>query len=62
MIDVGVHDLDESTYHADPCAAPSLSSSIAKVLLFKSPLHARYCHPKLNPQHQSEEKDRKSVV
>lgn len=34
-------------YFADPCAAPSLSSSIANVLELASPLHAWSQHPKL---------------
>lgn len=34
-------------YHQDPCERPSLSKSIAQVLLDKSPMHARYLHPRL---------------
>lgn len=34
-------------YHADPFKAPSLSSSIAKTLIAKSPRHAWADHPKL---------------
>lgn len=34
-------------YHADPCATPSLSASIARVLVAKSPLHAWQAHPRL---------------
>ncbi len=33
-------------YHADPCPTPSLSSSIAKVLIERSPLHAHHLHPR----------------
>lgn len=33
-------DVTEAEYHADPCETPSLSSSLAKVLLAKSPLEA----------------------
>lgn len=40
-------DVPESAYHADPCPAPSLSSSIAKELIERSPLHAWQLHPKL---------------
>lgn len=36
-------------YHADPCPEPSLTQSIAKVLISKSPLHAWTAHPRLNP-------------
>lgn len=38
-----------AAYHADPCGEPSLSSSIAKLLLAKTPAHARHAHPRLNP-------------
>lgn len=36
-------------YHADPCETPSLSSSVARILLFDSPHKAWHAHPKLNP-------------
>lgn len=35
------------TYHGDPCETPSLSSSIAKVLVERSPMHAHAEHPRL---------------
>lgn len=45
------------SYHADAHdGPPSLSSSIAKILLEHSPLHAWYAHPRLNKAYQSEEK------
>lgn len=34
-------------YHADPCSTPSLSQSMARTLLTRSPLHAWRGHPKL---------------
>lgn len=37
-------------YLADPAPQPSLSSSIAKVLLERSPAHARLVHPRLGGQ------------
>ena len=37
-------------YHADPAPEPSLSASVAKLLLEHSPLHARHAHPRLNPE------------
>lgn len=40
-------DMDEATYFGDPCPAPSLSSHIAKLLVSKSPAHARAAHPRL---------------
>src|SRR5258707_5279988 len=42
-------DMDSATYFSDPCDEPSLSQSIAKVLLERSPLHARHEHPRLRP-------------
>jgi hypothetical protein len=36
-------------YHADPCPAPSLSSSTIKRLINGSPFHAWFEHPRLNP-------------
>lgn len=41
--------LSAEDYHDDPCPAPSLSSSVAKILLSKSPRHAWAAHPRLNP-------------
>jgi hypothetical protein len=50
MIGPGVYyDMAAADYHADPCAEPSLSSSIANLLLTKTPAHARLAHPRLNP-------------
>lgn len=46
----GVYRINEREYHADPCPEPSLSSSVAKILLEKSPMHAFLAHPRLNPQ------------
>lgn len=34
-------------YHADPCKEPSLSASIAHLLVSKSPAHAWLVHPRL---------------
>lgn len=42
-------DFDVAAYHADPLPTPSLSQSIAKVLIEKSPAHARAEHPRLAP-------------
>lgn len=47
---VGIHyNVPAARYHADPCERPSLSSSIAKILIEKTPRHAWYAHPRLNP-------------
>lgn len=48
----GVHEIPAEQYHADPCATPSLSSSIAKVIIDRSPWHAWFAHPRLNPNHE----------
>lgn len=42
-------DVDEKAYHTDPCDAPSLSSSIIKILDKESPGHAWWEHPRLRP-------------
>lgn len=46
----GIHDIPPAVYHADPCPSPSLSKSVAHILLTQSPLHAWFAHPKLNPK------------
>lgn len=53
----GLYSLSAETYHADPCAVPSLSTSIAKLLVDRSPRHAWFAHPRLNPAHEREERD-----
>lgn len=40
-------DFDGQAYFDDPCPEPSLSQSIAKVLIAQSPLHAMHEHPRL---------------
>lgn len=50
----GVYDLSEEAYHADPCPAPSLSSSIGKTVISRTPRHAWVRHPRLNPKFQPE--------
>jgi hypothetical protein len=37
----------EQEYHNDPCPTPSLSKSIAHLMISKSPLHAWAAHPRL---------------
>lgn len=44
----GIHRLvDPAVYFADPCEEPSLTQSVAKILLEQSPLHACWAHPRL---------------
>jgi len=45
----------EEEYFADPCATPSLTQSIANILLSKSPLHAWSAHPRLGAAPVAEE-------
>lgn len=45
----GVHQIDSAAYHRDPAPEPSLSSTLAKTMLLKSPLHAWVDSPRLNP-------------
>jgi hypothetical protein len=53
---IGIHyGIPEATYHADPCPAPSLSNSIGKLLVRRSPLHAWHAHPRLNPDHEAQD-------
>jgi PDDEXK-like domain of unknown function (DUF3799) len=48
---VSIQSLSADKYHADPAQAPSLSSSIAAILLEQSPQHAWLAHPRLNPNY-----------
>lgn len=57
-LEPGIHEISAETYHADPCDRPSLSSSIAHLLVTASPAHARAAHPKLNPELEREEESR----
>lgn len=40
-------DCSPSQYHADPSPDPSLSSTVAKLLCFATPAHAKLAHPRL---------------
>lgn len=49
----GLHyDMPAAAYHADPAPEPSLSSSLARLLLRASPQAVWHAHPRLNPGHQ----------
>lgn len=46
----GIHlDIAAADYFADPCPSPSFTQSIGKLLIDRSPAHARLAHPRLNP-------------
>lgn len=44
-----------SDYFADPCPTPSVTQSVIKTLVNKSAWHAWVDHPRLNPNHESNE-------
>ena len=49
--------MNAAEYLADQTGnPPSLSASIAKIMLQQSPLHAWHAHPRLNPNYQPDEK------
>lgn len=54
----GIHaGIPEGRYHADLlCGSPTLSSTLARTLLARSPLHAWTAHPRLNPAWEPTEK------
>lgn len=49
IVKAGVYDLSHRAYHDDPCKVPSLSASIANLIITRSPRHAMLAHPRLNP-------------
>lgn len=54
----GIYEMPAEQYHADPAPAPSLSNSIAQILLTQSPMHAWFAHPRLNPKRPPDEDSR----
>ncbi|MBK8009562.1 MAG: hypothetical protein IPK23_14905 [Rhizobiales bacterium] len=54
----GIYQMPAPDYFADPCPAPSLNQSLAKVLLDQSPLHAFYEHPRLCPPEIEDEQEK----
>lgn len=57
-------DIADRDYHADPVGpAPSLSSSIAKLLVYRSARHAAYAHPRIKkPLGEVEKYDAKKAI
>lgn len=47
---MNVLELTSDEYHADPCDVPSLNSTTARLLLQKTPAHAKAQHPRLTEQ------------
>jgi hypothetical protein len=49
-------DVPAPEYHQDPVQTPSLSTSLAKVLTERTPKHAWLAHPRLNLEHEPDNK------
>lgn len=49
---VGEHDIPADQYHGDPCETPSLSASLAALLVDGTPAHAWEASPRLNPNYE----------
>jgi hypothetical protein len=47
--------ISEVDYRADPCPSPSLTQSLCKILIERSPKHAWVECPRLNPQHEPDD-------
>ncbi len=59
MIDrPGIYTISAAEYHQDPCIAPSLSASIAHIMLTQSAWHAWWAHPRLNPAYQPQDDEK----
>lgn len=54
----GIYQMPAADYFQDPCPAPSLNQSLAKVLLEQSPLHAFHEHPRLSPPEAEDEPEK----
>jgi hypothetical protein len=59
-----IDNMPAEQYHADPCDTPSLSSSIARLLLQRSPWHAWRAHPRFGnvAGESTDEQDRGAIV
>lgn len=52
----GIYDVPAADYHADRLvSAPTFSRSIAKLLVYRSPRHAWFAHPRLNPDYEADD-------
>lgn len=56
----GVFAMTADVYHSDPVCEPSLSSSIAKLLVTPgaTPMHARHECPRLNPDYEADDSEK----
>ena len=55
-------DVEANEYFSDPCPVPSLTQSIAKALLDRSPAHARLEHPRLAPPKDAADEEPEKYV
>lgn len=55
MMNAKIMQISAEEYHLDPAPEPSLSRSIAQILITESPLHAWLEHPRLNPEYSVKE-------
>ncbi len=63
IVEPGIYPgFDVDSYFADPAPTPSLTQSIAKVLIERSPAHAKLEHPRLAPPTTADEPAEKYVV
>jgi hypothetical protein len=62
IIEPGFYSLKAEDYHRDPVIEPSLSASIAIPLLHRSPRHAWQAHPRLNPDYEPDDGDKKKDI
>ena len=54
----GIYEMPMAAYLADPCDAPSLSSSVARELIAHSASHAFWAHPRLNVAYEAQHDER----
>ena len=54
----GFHRIPADRYHQDPCVVPSLSNSMAQILLKESAYKAWHSHPRLNPDYRDVQDDK----
>ena len=52
----GLMHMPADTYHRDPAPAPSLSSTLARLIIGRSPLHAWTASPRLNPDWEPDDR------
>ncbi len=51
----GFYDIPEADYHADPCADPSISSSLISTIVDRTLADAWWQHPRFNPELQPDD-------